>query len=56
MNFPFWKALGSNRDTPGVKYLWNGNEIKYYDGITTNKFVAADYKELISKKYSELKK
>lgn len=53
---PFWKALGSNRDTPGVKYLWNGNEIKYYDGITTNKFIAADYKELVNKKYSELKK
>lgn len=53
---PFWKALGSNRDTPGVKYLWNGNELKYYDGITTNKFIAADYKELVNKKYSELKK
>ncbi len=53
---PFWKALGNNRDTPGVKYLWNGNEIKYYDGIKENKFNAAEYKELINKKYSELKK
>ena len=28
---PFWNILGKNRDTPGVKYFWNGNEIKYYD-------------------------
>jgi len=53
---PFWKVLGSGKDTPGVKYLWNGNEYKYYYGITDNKFDAADYKKLINKPYSELKK
>jgi hypothetical protein len=53
---PFWKVLGSGKDTPGVKYLWNGNEYKYYWGITDNKFDAIDYQKLINKSYSELKK
>lgn len=53
---PFWKVLGSGKDTPGVKYLWNGNEYKYYWGITDNKFDAVDYQKLISKPFSELKK
>ncbi len=53
---PFWKVLGSGKDTPGVKYLWNGNEYKYYFGITDNKFDPVDYQKLISKPFSELKK
>ncbi len=53
---PFWKVLGSGKDTPGVKYLWNGNEYKYYWGITENKFDPIDYQKLINKPYSELKK
>jgi hypothetical protein len=53
---PFWKLLGTNKDTPGVKYLWNGNELKYYYGINENKFNAADFKALVNKKYSEIKK
>lgn len=53
---PFWKVLGSGKDTPGVKYLWNGNEYKYYWGINENKFEAADYKKLVNKSFSELKK
>jgi hypothetical protein len=53
---PFWKVLGSKRDTPGVKYLWNGNEYKYYDGIGENKFNPNDYQKLINKPFSELKK
>ncbi len=53
---PFWKVLGSGKDTPGVKYLWNGNEYKYYWGIGDNKFEPADYQKLINKPYSELKK
>jgi hypothetical protein len=53
---PFWKVLGNGKDTPGVKYLWNGNEIKYYWGITDNKFDSADYQKWINKSYSELKK
>lgn len=53
---PFWKVLGSGKDTPGVKYLWNGNEYKYYWGIDDNKFDPVDYQKLINKSYSELKK
>lgn len=53
---PFWKVLGSGKDTPGVKYLWNGNEYKYYWGITDNKFDVLDYQKLINKSYSDLKK
>lgn len=52
----FWKVLGNGKDTPGVKYLWNGNEYKYYWGINENKFDPVDYQKLISKPYSELKK
>ena len=53
---PFWNSLGTGKDTPGVNYLWNGNTYKYYDGITDNKFNPIDYKELIAKPFSELKK
>jgi hypothetical protein len=53
---PFWKVLGSGKDTPGVKYLWNGNEYKYYWGITDNKFIVTDFEKLINKPYTELKK
>ncbi|WP_445454157.1 MauE/DoxX family redox-associated membrane protein [Flavobacterium sp. 25HG05S-40] len=53
---PFWKVLGSGKDTPGVKYLWNGNEYKYYWGINDNKFDPTDYQKLINKSYAELKK
>ena len=52
----FWNVLGNTRDTPGVKYIWNGNEIKFYDGINENKFNAAELKKTIKKNYSELKK
>jgi thiol-disulfide isomerase/thioredoxin len=53
---PFWKVLGTGRDTPGVKYLWNGNDFKYYDGINANKFDVIDYQKLISKPFEQLKK
>lgn len=53
---PFWNALGSGKDTPGVKYLWNGNEIKYYWGITDDKFVGEDLKKYLNQSYEELKK
>ncbi len=53
---PFWNILGSGKDTPGVKYLWNGNEIKYYWGTTDNKFDGNDLNVYLKKTYSELKK
>jgi len=52
---PFWNVLGTGKDTPGVKYLWNGNEFKYYYGITDNKFNASEFNTLIQKPYSALK-
>jgi len=51
----FWKTLGSTKDTPGVLYLWNGNLIKEYDGIKEKKFVLAEFKQLVTKQYSEIK-
>jgi hypothetical protein len=53
---PFWKVLGDGKDTPGVKYLWNGNDYKYYWGIGDKKFEVTDFQKLINKTYSELKK
>ena len=52
---PFWKLLGTGKDTPGVKYLWNGNEYKYYFGITENQFNPKDYQTLINKPFKELR-
>lgn len=34
----FWTMLGAGSTTPGVFYLWNGNIIKSYEGITDHKF------------------
>lgn len=51
---PFWKLLGQGRDTPGVKYLWNGNEYIFFDGINDNQFSAKALEKVISetdKKY-----
>ena len=52
---PFWNLLGTGKDTPGVKYLWNGNTYKYYNGIGDNKFNPEDYKTLINKPFLEIK-
>jgi thiol-disulfide isomerase/thioredoxin len=51
----FWGAIGGTRDTPGVFYFWNGNQIKAYDGINDNKFKAAEFKALVKKEWKELK-
>ena len=53
---PFWNILGSGKDTPCVKYLWNGNEIKYYWGISDNKFNSEELNTYLKKSYAELKK
>lgn len=53
---PFWKVLGQGKDTPGVKYLWNGNTYVYYWGISENKFNAAEYHKITKKTFAELKK
>ncbi|MGV1012712.1 MAG: MauE/DoxX family redox-associated membrane protein [Flavobacterium sp.] len=53
---PFWNILGKGKDTPGVKYLWNGNEIKYYWGISEDKFNGADLNVYLHKSFADLKK
>lgn len=46
----FWTALGNNKDTPGVVYLWNGNTMKFYNGTEgKDKFNKADLKKLVKK-------
>lgn len=52
---PFWTMLGTGKDTPGVKYLWNGNEYKYFYGINDNKFIPSEYQAIINKSFEELK-
>jgi hypothetical protein len=34
----FFKLLGNRATTPGIVYLWNGNIIKSYEGLESNKF------------------
>lgn len=53
---PFYTVLGTGKDTPGVKYLWNGNEIKFFYGITDKKFNAAEFKAMVQKPFSALRK
>lgn len=53
---PFYNVLGTGKDTPGVKYLWNGNEMKFYYGITDYKFNAAEFKAMVQKPYAALRK
>lgn len=52
----FWTAIGGSRDTPGVFYLWNGNIVKAYDGINEKAFKKSEFKAIVQKKWSELKK
>lgn len=53
---PFYTVLGTGKDTPGVKYLWNGNEFLFYFGIDNNKFNAAEIKATVQKPFSALRK
>lgn len=53
---PFYKVLGDNRNTPGVKYLWNGNSIVFYDGTENNKFNGEQLSLYLKKTNIELKK
>lgn len=51
---PFWKVLGTGKDTPGIKYLWNGKEYIYYYGTTDNKFNIISYEKIVNKAFAEL--
>jgi hypothetical protein len=46
----FWGVIGTTRDTPGVLYLWNGNEVVFMDGINENAFEESKLKKALSKK------
>lgn len=53
---PFYRLMGDNTATPGVKYLWNGNEIKYwYNPEGEHMFHASELKPLLSKTKEDLK-
>jgi hypothetical protein len=46
----FWKAIGDDKNVPGVAYIWNGNIVKFYhepEGPTA--FKKADLKAQLSK-------
>jgi thiol-disulfide isomerase/thioredoxin len=43
----FWKILGTNKDVPGVKFLKDGKEIKYYFGTSNDKFNKEEFINLI---------
>jgi len=47
----FFQLLGSNANTPGVFYLWNGNIMKFYEGESENKFDAVGLKKAYESKY-----
>lgn len=47
---PFWTKLGTGKDTPGVVYLFNGNVIKFFDGITEKAFNSKALEKVIYKK------
>ncbi|MCB9252530.1 MAG: DoxX family protein [Flavobacteriales bacterium] len=44
----FFKLLGSNANTPGISYLWNGNLMKYYEGSGDNKLNADELLKMVS--------
>jgi uncharacterized membrane protein YphA (DoxX/SURF4 family) len=44
----FWTMLGTGSTTPGVFYLWNGNIIKSYEGITERKFNGKEMLKIIN--------
>ncbi|WP_353148438.1 MauE/DoxX family redox-associated membrane protein [Flavobacterium sp.] len=46
---PFWTKLGTGKDTPGVVYLYNGNVIKFYDGIAEKSFNSKALEKVIYK-------
>lgn len=46
----FWKKLGSGKEVPGVLYLWNGNNQKFFQGIDKEQFNSSDFKKILKKK------
>lgn len=44
----FWRLMGADANTPGVVYLWNGNVVKFYEGLEGNKFDVEGLKKALS--------
>jgi thiol-disulfide isomerase/thioredoxin len=47
----FWQLLGDATNTPGVFFLWNGNIMKFYEGVGNNKFSPEGLKKASESKY-----
>ena len=45
----FWKTLGKGKEVPGVLYLWNGNNRKFYQGIDKEQFNSTEFKKVLNK-------
>lgn len=53
---PFYDLMGENKNTPGVKYLWNGNEVKYwYNSEGEHQFHGSQLPPLLSKTKQQLR-
>lgn len=50
---PFWTKLGTGKDTPGVVYLWNGNVMKFYDGIAEKAFNKKEFEKIVNQPYKK---
>ena len=46
----FWGVIGPKRDTPGILYLWNGNQVVFFDGTTENAFEEDKLKKALARK------
>lgn len=52
---PFYDLMGSDKNTPGVKFLWNGNDVKYwYNSEGEHQFKGSELKPLLTKTKEEL--
>lgn len=53
---PFYDLMGSDKNTPGVKFLWNGNDVKYwYNSEGEHQFKGSELKPLLTKTKQELR-
>jgi len=50
---PFWTKLGTGKDTPGIVYLWNGNVIKFYDGIAEKAFNKKEFEKIVNQPFKK---
>lgn len=52
---PFYDLMGNDKNTPGVKFLWNGNDVKYwYNSEGEHQFKGSELKPLLTKTKEQL--